>query len=186
MVSNKMQLSFRNETYIPSVIQIRHKGFKGVLACNPQLPHGAIQIQYRQSMNKFRCNDDRFCVVDYSRPYTYAKLNEQIIILLSGLGVTDEALLKKQKDHFILIRNITTNAELAFSFLCANNEIDLAKKLVEEGMSEEVVRELRILQLKELQASIKEAGKLKLRILIPQSRRLFGISDPTGDLKEVH
>jgi len=54
-----------------------------------------MDVQFRNSMIKFDSADDRFCVVKYSKPYTIGRLNIQIVILLSALGVRDEVFLKK-------------------------------------------------------------------------------------------
>lgn len=58
---------FRDRRYVPSVFQIRYRGYKGVLMLEPELS-GQIQVKFRDSMKKFKGGDDlSFSVVAYSR-----------------------------------------------------------------------------------------------------------------------
>lgn len=58
---------FRNKRYIPSVFQIRYRGYKGVLMLEPELS-GQILVKFRDSMKKFKGGDDlSFSVVAYSK-----------------------------------------------------------------------------------------------------------------------
>jgi hypothetical protein len=58
---------FRGRRYLPSVYQIRYRGYKGVLTLDPTL-RGQIQIQFRASMRKFKDSPDySFAAVDYSK-----------------------------------------------------------------------------------------------------------------------
>lgn len=61
------QILFRNQKYLPSVIQIRYRGYKGVLTLEPNLK-GDILVQFRDSMRKFKdVKDFKLAVVDYSK-----------------------------------------------------------------------------------------------------------------------
>lgn len=61
------QIVFRNQKYLPSVIQIRYRGYKGVLTMEPNLK-GKILVQFRDSMRKFKdVKDLKLAVVDYSK-----------------------------------------------------------------------------------------------------------------------
>jgi hypothetical protein len=62
---------FRDRRYLPSVYQIRYRGYKGVLTLDPTL-FGQVQIQFRASMRKFKDSPDHsFAVVDYSKVLFY-------------------------------------------------------------------------------------------------------------------
>lgn len=61
------KIVFRNQRYVPSVFQIRYRGYKGVLTLEPKLS-GQVLVQFRDSMKKFKGGDDlSFSVVEYSK-----------------------------------------------------------------------------------------------------------------------
>lgn len=60
-------IRFRNVRYLPSVLQIRYRGYKGVLTLEPRL-QGQILAKFRDSMRKFKdATDLTLSVVDYSK-----------------------------------------------------------------------------------------------------------------------
>jgi hypothetical protein len=66
-LAQKRNIVFRDRRYLPSVYQIRYRGYKGVLTLDPTL-RGQIQAQFRTSMRKFKDSPDYgFAVVDYSK-----------------------------------------------------------------------------------------------------------------------
>jgi hypothetical protein len=66
-LAQKRNIVFRNQRYLPSVYQIRYRGYKGVLTLDPTL-RGQIQIQFRASMQKFKHSPDySLAIVDYSK-----------------------------------------------------------------------------------------------------------------------
>ncbi|KAH6906119.1 RNA-directed RNA polymerase [Coprinopsis sp. MPI-PUGE-AT-0042] len=103
-------LVFRGTRYTPVVIQIRYLGYKGVLMIHPDLDSRNRQreegtppchAQFRKSMKKFNAtSDNSFSVVGYSKPYSFGRLNNDIITLLHSLGVTTEKLLARQQAYF--------------------------------------------------------------------------------------
>jgi hypothetical protein len=61
---------FRGRRYLPAVFQIRYRGYKGVLTLDRTL-QGQIQVQFRESMRKFKdAADHSFAVVAYSKVST--------------------------------------------------------------------------------------------------------------------
>jgi hypothetical protein len=61
---------FRGHRYLPSVVQIRYRGYKGVLIIEPNLS-GRIQVRFRKSMRKFSASGDlTLSVVDHAKVST--------------------------------------------------------------------------------------------------------------------
>jgi hypothetical protein len=66
-LAQKRKIIFRDRRYLPSVFQIRYRGYKGVLTLDRTLK-GQVQVQFRESMRKFKdASDHSFAVVDYSK-----------------------------------------------------------------------------------------------------------------------
>lgn len=80
---------------MPSAIQVRFAGCKGVLTLDPRLPDN-IAV-FRPSMRKFESSHRRIEVLQTSRPQAVF-LNHQLIILLSNLGIPDDVFMKLQRD----------------------------------------------------------------------------------------
>jgi hypothetical protein len=67
LLAQRRNIVFRDKRYLPSVYQIRYRGYKGVLTLDPTLS-GQTQVQFRASMRKFKDSPDySFAVVDYSK-----------------------------------------------------------------------------------------------------------------------
>jgi len=63
----RRKIAYRNKMYLPSVFQIRYRGYKGVLTLCPALK-GKIQVQFRESMRKFKdAKDLSLSIVEYSK-----------------------------------------------------------------------------------------------------------------------
>lgn len=66
-LAQRRNIIVRDKRYLPSVYQIRYRGYKGVLTLDSTLK-GQVQVQFRKSMRKFtEACDHSFAVVDYSR-----------------------------------------------------------------------------------------------------------------------
>jgi hypothetical protein len=116
-LSRSKSLSFHGLRYVPSVVQISYRGYKGVLMINPQKEMEGW-VHFRKSMRKFTgCPNETLSVLHYSRPYTFGKLNGELVTLLSSLGISDEVLLQKQKEYFDLIFEASSDPVKAFIFL---------------------------------------------------------------------
>ncbi|KAL4932417.1 RNA dependent RNA polymerase-domain-containing protein [Aspergillus undulatus] len=183
LLSQKLSIISRNTRYHPSVFQIRFKGYKGVVSLEPKMPE-EYWFRFRHSMRKFSGSADQsFAVVEHSKPYTYGYLNDDIVLLLSALGISTVVLLQKQVAHFDRLRQSLTNPATAFSFLCSLDRFDLAEKLVLQGFGQ-VSSSLRSLVSAEYKKTLNKRDTQKCRILVPESRLVFGICDNRELLKE--
>lgn len=171
------------------ILYNRYLGYKGVLMLHPELDRAGLQpvAQFRKSMKKFNTTvDQTFSVVGYSKPYSFGRLNNDIIVLLSSLGVSSTAILSKQREYFDWIENASKDPVSAFDFLSCLSEYSLAERVLLEGVdSDQVKKEIRRLQNAEVASSRQElTQKFKSRIMVHTSRRLYGVCDPFQVLKE--
>lgn len=142
-------------------------------------------VKFRKSMKKFTATlDHSFSVVGFSKPYSFGRLNNDVIVLLSSLGVTNEQLLSKQRDYFRLIEDASKDVNTAMDFASSLGNHKLAERVLLEGLdSEEVRREIRGAQSHEISSFLKN-DKLRARMIIHKSRLVYGICDPFKILKE--
>uniref|UniRef100_A0A0W0GCD2 Putative RNA-directed RNA polymerase n=1 Tax=Moniliophthora roreri TaxID=221103 RepID=A0A0W0GCD2_MONRR len=190
MVSKQKRIIFRGVRYTPCVYQIRYLGYKGVLMLHPAMdknknhPHLA---EFRKSMKKFSTTRNHtFSVVDYSKPYAFGRLNNDIIVLLSSLGITNEKLLGKQRQYHDWITEASVDPIKAFMFLSASEDHELAERVLLDGLDDpHIINAIRRKQAKEV-ASFKgeRTHKDRTRMIIQKSRLLFGVCDPFRVLKE--
>ncbi|KAI0343647.1 RdRP-domain-containing protein [Trametopsis cervina] len=182
-LSRRKRILFHGKPYTPAVFQIRYRGYKGVLMRDPKLKEE--HVRFRKSQRKFNATQNNtFSVVDYSTPYAFGRLNNDIVVLLSSLGIPNATFLAKQQAYHDWIQGASENWETAFDFLCAWNKYEVAERLLLEGLeSTSVSKEIRSLQNSEL-AGLRKNDRLRVRTLIPKSRLLFGVCDPYGVLRE--
>jgi regulator of nonsense transcripts 1 len=142
--------------------------------------------EFRKSMKKFKATSDySFSVVCYSKPYSFGRLNNDIVVLLSSLGITDEKFLEKRAAYFEWIKSASTSVNAAIDFLTFTDKYPLAEKVFLNGLEPEHLRDIRKLQMDEVtRHHDKETGKFKTRMLIHKSSRLYGVCDPHQVLKE--
>lgn len=112
----------------------------------------------------------------------YGHLNDEVVILLSALGIPAATLLRKQEEHFKFLSEAPNDPRAGFRFLCHVNRPELAEKLLLESL--DVVRpEILKLTKAEKGKMINKRDTQKCRILVPKSRLLFGVCDAWGVLK---
>lgn len=67
LIVQRKKIVFRNARYLPSVFQIRYRGYKGVLTLDPTM-QGKTQARFRRSMKKFNAHGDfSLSVVEHSK-----------------------------------------------------------------------------------------------------------------------
>ena len=192
--------------YLPSVVQLRLQGIKGVVARNPRLEAGKVMI--RPSQTKFETNfDNCLAVAGTSRPYSFAHLNKQFVILLSGLGIPDSILIELHEEFYQMVETMLEDKEAAITILQWKNEwsvaqhvakmssLKLSSSLGQRSPNElyrntdpgaDVMKKLVEVQKKILVSNKKEKDgveKDKLRVLVKQSRLLYGVCDQIGQLQ---
>jgi hypothetical protein len=115
-----------------------------------------------------------------SQPYAFGFLNDEIVVLLHTLGISQETLLLKQRQHFEFLQRASQgDRQTAFQFLSSRNRVDLAEKLLMDGI-EPLQQTLETLVKQEYARMLNKRNEQKCRIFIPQSRLLFGVCDPTS------
>jgi len=207
-ISRSKKIIFRGNRYTPCVFQIRlrtrksldqtvthgspcrYLGYKGVLMLHPDLDKEADKekktlIQFRSSMKKFTTVENHtFSVVEHSMPYSFGRLNNDIIVLLASLGITQEKLLAKQEAYFRWIEGASQDITRAVDFLSCLRHNDLSERVLLDGLDDRAVsQKIRSLQMAEVNSFLKK-DKMKSRMMIHKSRFLFGICDPYRVLKE--
>ena len=69
----KRDIRFRNQRYMPSVFQIRYRGYKGVLMVDPTMKN-KTKIKFRESMRKFKGGEDlSFSVIEYAKVRSFGR-----------------------------------------------------------------------------------------------------------------
>ena len=173
---------------MPSVIQFRHQGRKGVVALNPNLPPG--KVAFRPSHKKFSTDfDSNFCVAGVSQPYTFGNLNKQLVLLLSGLGIPDQVFRDIFRKFYDDLEEVNRDREVAVEMLQWKNKFELSRLAVGGGpLPDPVRREVAKIQTNLLESSSKRSGggreKEKLNPMVRESRMLYGVCDQTGRLEQ--
>ncbi|KAK8017878.1 hypothetical protein PG993_014204 [Apiospora rasikravindrae] len=183
-VARRLRLTFRDRRYSPSVFQIRYRGYKGVVTVDPTMREGPTWLKFRKSMKKFSGGEDlAFSVVDYSKPYAFGHLNDEVVVLLHSLGISSATLLRKQHEHLAFLAEAARNPHQAFRFLCYVGRPELAERVLLDSL-EAVRPQITGLVHAEYDKMLNKRDEQRCRILVPQSRLLFGVCDAWDVLKE--
>jgi hypothetical protein len=187
-VSLKYQRLLMKE--MPTVLQVRYRGAKGVLSVHPELKPGTLAI--RPSMRKFETTDTdthdlEICgMADKKRPMY---LNRGLIKVLEDLGVQPGGFLQLAHETFQRLKGSTDSFFKAAKLLddehvgSAAGFPGLLRRMAYIGID---MRKDRILcAVVEMAAFCRlRAMKYKGRILVKDGVKLMGIMDETGVLKE--
>ncbi len=98
----------------PSVFQFRLGGCKGVLTVSPD--SSARDLHLRYSQYKFPASHEGLEIIRWSQ-YACAKLNRQLILVLSTLGVGDEIFRRKMESQLQDLRDAMTDMRKALALL---------------------------------------------------------------------
>ena len=98
----------------PSVFQFRLGGCKGVLAVSPTSTARDLHLRYSQY--KFPASHEGLEIIQWSQ-YACAKLNRQLILVLSTLGVRDEVFRQKLQLQLQDLKQAMTDPKKALTLL---------------------------------------------------------------------
>ena len=187
--------NFYRLSYAPGAVQVRFQAYQGVLLRVQDLKKKA---KFSKSMQKFEIQRssvyhtmDTLGIVDYSQPYTMGYLDSLTVMLLEDRGVKPDYMKKLQDQYYEQLDNITTNDNVAKYFLCYTGKIHLHTLLHTPDRAQEAREEIKRIQQNEIR-KLKEEGSYmgpdgeerhKVRVLVRQSREVFGVADPNSRLK---
>jgi hypothetical protein len=144
-------------------------------------------VHFRKSMKKFKVvNNNTFSIVEHSVPYVYARLNNDIVTLLSALGISDEVLLQKLRSYLDRLTTVKNDLSAAVDFLSSVNSHEDVERVLLEGLDSPRIQSKLSGSLKKEIAAFKkgDTDKDKLRLLVHDSRYVFGVCDPFQVLDE--
>ncbi|XP_070381715.1 uncharacterized protein [Dermacentor albipictus] len=167
---------------VPSAIQIRYAGYKGMLCTNNALQGDKLIL--RKSMNKFACiTSASIEVIKVSAP-SQVFLNRPLITILEQLNVPRRVFLHLQQNMLLQLCDAFVNDGAALRVLgtYTNTSLPYAKLHV-NGMSlsqEPFTRSMILVVYQSMIAGLKE----KSRIAIPpeKGRNMLGVLDETATL----
>ncbi|KAL1482104.1 hypothetical protein MTO96_034027 [Rhipicephalus appendiculatus] len=169
---------------LPSAIQIRYAGYKGVLCLNPKL-HGD-QLLLRKSMKKFHCStSDSLEIVQVSAPRP-VYLNRPLITILEQLGVPGRVFLRLQQNMVLRLCDAFVSDDEALQVLSVHirtGHLPLVK-FRRQGLvltREPFIRSLLLAVYNSMIANLKS----KSHIAVPEDsgRNMLGVLDETGTLE---
>lgn len=168
---------------VPSAIQIRYAGYKGMLCTNNALQGDKLIL--RKSMNKFACvTSASIEVIKVSAPSSVF-LNRPLITILEQLDVPRRVFLHLQQNMLLQLCDALVNDGAALRALgtYANTSLPFSK-LLANGMSlsrEPLIRAMILAVYESLLVGLKE----KSRIAIPseKGRNMLGVLDETSTLE---
>ena len=117
------------------------------------------------------------------QPYSFGFLNDEIVLLLHFLGISESVLLRKQREHLDFLVDVHSSPQQAFRFLTYCNRLDLAERVILDGV-ESIKTTISKLVNQEYDKMLNKRDDQRCRIMIPRSRLLFGVCDSKGVLKE--
>ncbi|GMH35082.1 hypothetical protein BSKO_02950 [Bryopsis sp. KO-2023] len=166
----------------PSAFQIRFGGVKGVVAIDPNLK-GTSQLCIRPSMSKFESRHRNIEILNIARPLKLY-LNQQMIILLSNLGIRDETFMHLLFQHLHNLLRMMTDSKLAYNMVGSMQSEMPWKRLEESGLNLTQEPFFRSLLFALYRSQIRDVlEKARIPTDENQGRVLLGVVDETGCLE---
>ena len=184
----------------PSVVHVRFQTYEGILLKNPDdyMLRGRKALFMTSGMEMFKSSSseglpDTLSVVDCSRPYSMGYLDTLSVMMLAEMGVTRNHLVKLQKNYFKFLEGVPEDKDEMIWFMEQIGRIDLATDLQRPAPSQEELERTRNEVFKIQQDEVRKVtektvgndGKepQKWRVLVFESREVFGVRDPHSELK---
>ena len=142
-------------SYEPSVIEVRFKGFSGMLVRCNEMPSLRLKALFRNSMSSFASsgkvlNDmDTLGIVNYSRPYSLGYLDTLTVMLLAEGGASHEYLETLQNNYHEVLDRLEDKTYAGYFLRTTGNE-DLLQEFQRDGMTDEVAGKLQRLKSEEI------------------------------------
>jgi RNA-dependent RNA polymerase len=167
----------------PSVFQFRLGGLKGVLSVDPSLKGPLIEV--RPSQEKFPAAYKGLEICRISQ-FATAYLNQQIVLVLSALGVPDEVFVKMLRNMLSRLESAMSDSTVAMDMLLRNidlnqSTVQLATMITDGFMAASDPFFMSCLRLWRAW-SIKYL-KEKAKIFVEKGAFVLGCVDETGILK---
>ena len=110
-------------------------------------------------------------------------------MLIESVGVSERILRLKQQEFHEMLNRLSSNMDAACQYLsCFGNEDSLDSIQKNKGIDKDIETNLKGLRKREIDKMFEtrrnNRTRYKTRILIPQSRLVFGVCDPYGLLEE--
>jgi RNA-dependent RNA polymerase len=176
----KKKLARYKGSEVPSAIQVRIGGAKGVLSLDNRI--SGLAIRLRPSMQKFDSAHKELEITDFAK-YRPAFLNRQLITLLQSLGTPSSAFTKLEKamtSRIDKLMNGDVNEETLDQITWGHSKDILNASVATFGFEDGFLRALiNKHSTKALNLLIR-----KTRIFIPNSALAMGVLDEYGCLEE--
>lgn len=175
-----------NLDFVPSAVQIRMGGCKGVLSYDPSLDRDQHILQFRPSMRKFNAEGLKTLGIVRVSSFAPAYLNHQIITLLNSQFIEDDVFLNLQRRMISRLKDMMRDPQQAlfmFTQYSAESEtFRILARMLQSGLDVKkepfIANNVKLFQCYKL----KEV-KQKARVLLEQGVQLIGVLDETGILQ---
>ena len=178
----KLKLNFS-----PSAFQIRYKGYKGVVAVDPEFYPEKEMIGLRPSMDKFPSQHNSLEILKYSKPRP-VRLNAPLITILDQLKTNEDALMDLLNSRLHSLSNSIHWESAAPLFIEASSSFlyqllgmnDLSASGI-NFLSEPFFR--KVIEILVRRATLDLRTKLRIPIPFDAGRMMFGVVDEYGVLE---